>query len=202
MSRCSFEASRCRGDGRAVLLAILFLVAAARAPLAAAPAAPEWTVETVDGTIRFRRLVRLDEEARLAAARGDLGLLLGSSRVGSYERSHRPPRRGAGDPVPLAVLRAAHLSLAARLSALACRAGGVRRPVAERASGRDGRGVPLAVAAAAAGAGDRAHPAGGPPRPGEIRVESTPGQGSTFSFTLLGEAVPIQGSLQDCISTS
>ena len=95
MSRCSFEASRCRGDGRAVLLAILFLVAAARAPLAAAPAAPEWTVETVDGTIRFRRLVRLDEEARLAAARGDLGLLLGSSRVGSYERSHRPPRRGA-----------------------------------------------------------------------------------------------------------
>ena len=47
------------------------------------------------------------------------------------ERPDRPSRRGAGDPVPLAFLLAAHLPSAPRLSALPCRAGRFHRPVAE-----------------------------------------------------------------------
>lgn len=39
----------------------------------------------LDGHVWFRRTVRLDEAARLAAARGDLALLIGPSRYGGYE---------------------------------------------------------------------------------------------------------------------
>jgi signal transduction histidine kinase/DNA-binding NarL/FixJ family response regulator len=39
----------------------------------------------VDGLVWFRRLVSLDEEARLAARRGELALLLGPSSYGGYQ---------------------------------------------------------------------------------------------------------------------
>lgn len=41
--------------------------------------------EGVDGMVWFRRVVPLDEEARLAASRDDLGLLLGRPVAGGYE---------------------------------------------------------------------------------------------------------------------
>jgi len=41
--------------------------------------------EGLDGAVWFRRVVALDEEARLAARRGRLALLLGSPRYGGYQ---------------------------------------------------------------------------------------------------------------------
>jgi signal transduction histidine kinase len=57
----------------------------------------------LDGHVWFRRQVRLDEEARLAAARGDLALLLGASRYGGYEVYAGGRRIGTsrGWPAPL-----------------------------------------------------------------------------------------------------
>jgi signal transduction histidine kinase len=46
---------------------------------------PEQGFRGFDGTVWFRRVVPLGEEARLAAARDELGLLLGSSMYGGYE---------------------------------------------------------------------------------------------------------------------
>ncbi len=48
----------------------------------------------------------------------------------SDQRSHRPRRRGDGHPIPLDLLRPAHLLAATGLSALSRGAGPVRRPVA------------------------------------------------------------------------
>ncbi|HEX2642442.1 MAG TPA: ATP-binding protein, partial [Thermoanaerobaculia bacterium] len=58
----------------------------------------------LDGYVWFRREVRLDPEARLAAARGELSLLLGASRYGGYEVYAGGQRVGAsrGWPARLA----------------------------------------------------------------------------------------------------
>jgi signal transduction histidine kinase len=71
---------------RALLLASLLVAAPASAVLPGLPATwQELGLEDLDGLVWIRETLPLDEEARLAAAKDDLGLLLGSPRSGGYE---------------------------------------------------------------------------------------------------------------------
>src|SRR5215203_1870086 len=74
---------------RALLLASLLLAAPAFALLPGLPGLPatwkELGLEDLDGLVWIRQTLPLEEEARLAAAKDDLGLLLGSPRTGGYE---------------------------------------------------------------------------------------------------------------------
>jgi len=71
---------------RAVLLASLLLASSASATSPALPASwKELGLENLDGMVWIRETLPLDEEARLAAAKDDLGLLLGPPLSGGYE---------------------------------------------------------------------------------------------------------------------